>query len=273
MAWFNGVGYVSWESVWGQWNGITPRDGEAIRRVGVMSRWWGNSTLSTAGAPAGGSFLHSPMWEPHAAGPQQYGVYASRWPVPALNATLWTVVNRAGKNLSGVQLHIAARQGQGQGQGQNRSFFYDCYHGVALTPTAVPAPAAGGAGGSGAALSFELERGGFGCVVELDHNATADSDPAFTAYLGSMRGTTQRKLASYSDRWVYSQKIMVNAGERTSLAEPRPTPPAGGPLVFVPRGRFWFNVSGVQIEGRDALGADVQYVQSRKSTKLARTNQ
>ena len=123
------------------------------------------------------------------------------------------------------------------------------------------------------ALSFELERGGFGCVVELDHNATADSDPAFTAYLGSMRGTTQRKLASYSDRWVYSQKIMVNAGERTSLAVPPPTPPAGGPLIFVPRGRFWFNVSGVQIEGRDALGADVQYVQSRKSTKLARTNQ
>ena len=26
-AWFNGLGYCSWENLWGQWNGISPRDG------------------------------------------------------------------------------------------------------------------------------------------------------------------------------------------------------------------------------------------------------
>ena len=33
LAYFNGDGYVAWEDVWGAWNGLTPRDGEALRRV------------------------------------------------------------------------------------------------------------------------------------------------------------------------------------------------------------------------------------------------
>ena len=52
-AFFNGVGFESWESVWGIWNGITPRDAEATRRVGTMER---------ALAP----FLVSSEWEPFA---------------------------------------------------------------------------------------------------------------------------------------------------------------------------------------------------------------
>jgi gamma-glutamyl hercynylcysteine S-oxide synthase len=31
VAFFNGVGWESWENVWGIWNGITPRDAEATR--------------------------------------------------------------------------------------------------------------------------------------------------------------------------------------------------------------------------------------------------
>ena len=29
FAFFNGVGWESWENIWGIWNGITPRDAEA----------------------------------------------------------------------------------------------------------------------------------------------------------------------------------------------------------------------------------------------------
>lgn len=32
-AFFNGVGFESWENIWGIWNGITPRDAEAVRRI------------------------------------------------------------------------------------------------------------------------------------------------------------------------------------------------------------------------------------------------
>ena len=51
FAFFNGVGWESWENIWGIWNGITPRDAEATRRV---------ATIERGVAP----FLVSPGWEP-----------------------------------------------------------------------------------------------------------------------------------------------------------------------------------------------------------------
>ena len=36
--WFNGIGYVSWENVWGVWNGFTPRDAETLRRLATIQR-------------------------------------------------------------------------------------------------------------------------------------------------------------------------------------------------------------------------------------------
>jgi hypothetical protein len=37
-AFFNGSGIQSWENVWGWWNQITPRDGEALRRIATIYR-------------------------------------------------------------------------------------------------------------------------------------------------------------------------------------------------------------------------------------------
>jgi hypothetical protein len=51
FAFFNGIGWESWENVWGIWNGINPRDAEATRRV---------ATIERGVAP----FLVSPDWEP-----------------------------------------------------------------------------------------------------------------------------------------------------------------------------------------------------------------
>jgi hypothetical protein len=38
LAFFNGVGYESWENIWGIWNGITPRDAAALRRIALIER-------------------------------------------------------------------------------------------------------------------------------------------------------------------------------------------------------------------------------------------
>ena len=65
FGFFNGVGWETWENIWGIWNGITPRDAEAARRV---------ATLERGVAP----FLVSKDWEPFAP-TLHFGVFASRW--------------------------------------------------------------------------------------------------------------------------------------------------------------------------------------------------
>ena len=78
FAFFNGEGWESWENVWGIWNGITPRDGEATRRM---------ATIERGVAP----FLVSSEWEPFYP-MHMYGIFASRWPLG--DRTVWTIVNR-----------------------------------------------------------------------------------------------------------------------------------------------------------------------------------
>ena len=72
FAFFNGVGYESWENIWGIWNQITPRDAEALRRVAKIERAIapllispdGNRTLprcATASSPASFPGRANPM--------------------------------------------------------------------------------------------------------------------------------------------------------------------------------------------------------------------
>ena len=45
-AMLQGNGYSSWESVWGGWNGVSPRDGETIRRIYTVLRQFEAATRS-----------------------------------------------------------------------------------------------------------------------------------------------------------------------------------------------------------------------------------
>src|SRR5262249_23109992 len=98
-------GYESWENVWGIWNGFTPRDAEALRRMATIER--GMADLLT-----------SPDWEPHVETLQK-GVYASRFTDE--DRTLWLLVNRTDKNIDGDQLTLP-KGGK----------FFDLYHGVPI---------------------------------------------------------------------------------------------------------------------------------------------
>jgi iron(II)-dependent oxidoreductase len=109
FAFFNGVGWESWENIWGIWNGISPRDGEATRRV---------ATIERGVAP----FLVSKDWEPFFP-MQQFGVFASRWPLG--NQTVWTIVNRNEYGIVGPQIELPAVEGM---------HYFDLYHGVELAP-------------------------------------------------------------------------------------------------------------------------------------------
>ncbi len=106
---FNGLGYVSWENVWGIWNQFTPRDAETLRRIALIEHKFAD-------------LLISPDWEPYAHTLQK-DVFASEF--PRGTATLWTIVNRNEYELTGEQLSVAHRDGRK---------YYDVWNGVELQP-------------------------------------------------------------------------------------------------------------------------------------------
>jgi iron(II)-dependent oxidoreductase len=162
-AFFNGEGWESWENIWGVWNGITPRDGEAARRV---------ATIERANAP----FLTSADWEPFYP-TARFGVFASRW--PSGGQTLWTLVNRNEYDVDGVQLHVPAQPGMR---------WFDLYHGVELTAVVKD---------DRASLSFPIEAGGYGAVLAVP----GAPDEALRGLLAMMKAMTARPLAAYDDAW------------------------------------------------------------------------
>lgn len=217
FAWFNGDGFESWENVWGTWNGITDRGGEAIRRVAAMERFFG-----------GKGFLQSPDWEPHALGlTNPTDVFASKWPLNG--SVLWTLVNRGDNDLTGSQLTIAL---------EDNTKYYDCYHGHALHPD------------ENGALFFHIEQGGFGCVLEVPDDSSAE----YTEFLTSMKELTSTKLASHDNTWDYLKQDMVEI-PKVGLVTNAPDG-----TVFVKKDWFTFVTAGVEIEGGDDdRGVDVQF--------------
>ena len=216
FAFFNGVGWESWENIWGIWNGITPCDAEATRRV---------ATIERAIAP----FLVSKMWEPMA--PMlRYGVYASRWPMG--EQAVWTIVNRNEYALEGDQIEIHAMPG---------IRYFDLYRGVELTPEA--------RSGERTVLTFPIEAKGYGAVLATN---TAP-DQKIVSLMSTMKNLTTASLSTYSHEWtVLPQQIVPIQATKAAT-----TPPAG--MIKIPEADFTFRVSGIEIEGFNDVGVDVQY--------------
>ena len=215
FAFFNGEGWESWENIWGIWNGITPRDGEATRRMAAMERGLAR-------------FLVSSDWEPFYP-MHHYGVFASRWPLGS--ETAWTIVNRNEYNIDGRQMSIPFQEGVR---------YFDVYHGKELTPER---------NGNQVVLSFSLEAHGFGAVVA--HSGEPDS--ALQKLMGRMTAMTASPLSSYSGEWKTLPQQLV-AIDPTQLADAAPEG-----MVKVPGGDYVFKVEGIEIEGFDDIGVDVQY--------------
>jgi len=216
FAFFNGVGWECWENIWGIWNGITPRDAEATRRVATLER-------------AVARFLISPDWEPLAP-TLRYGVYASRWPLGP--ETVWTMVNRNEYDVQGPQIEVPIVDGKR---------YFDLYHGVEVQPERSRA--------GKAVLSFAIEAHGYGALL-----ATRSSpDAGIQSLMTKMKEMTATPLASYSHEWkTLPQQIVPIAATR-----PAENPPAD--MIKIPAGDFSFRVQGIEIEGFDDIGVDVQY--------------
>jgi len=216
FAFFNGAGWESWENVWGIWNGITPRDAEATRRV---------ATIERAVAP----FLISTEWEPLI--PMlRYGIFASRWPLN--DRTVWTIVNRNEYGVEGREIELQPEEGMR---------YFDLYHGTELKPDRDP--------DGKTVLSFDVEAHGYGALLATKTAPNA----GIQALMSKMKEMTAKPLASYSHEWtVLPQQIVP-----ITPTKPPSASPAG--MVKIPAGDFAFRVQGIEIEGFNDIGVDVQY--------------
>ena len=219
FAFFNGVGWESWENIWGIWNGITPRDAEATRRMATIERGVAR-------------FLVSAEWEPlypmH-----HYGVYASRWPIA--HETVWTIVNRAGYDIGGPQMDVLFTPGMR---------YFDLYHGVELKPYLTKT-----ADGEIATLSFNIEAHGFGAVLVTPGHP----DEKIEMLMQRMAKMTAEPLAKFSHEWIVLPQQMVE------IEPTKPAADAPEGMVRIPGGTFDFEVRGTEIEGDAEPGVDVQY--------------
>jgi iron(II)-dependent oxidoreductase len=215
FAFFNGIGWNSWENVWGIWNGVTPRDGEATRRV---------ATLERGLAP----FLVSAEWEPFYP-MNRYGIFASRWPLGG--KSVWTIVNRNEYDVDGRQMAVRHQDGMR---------YYDLYQGSELNPEL---------DGDQAILSFPLEAHGYAAILAVP----GESDAATAQLMAKMRTLTAKPLASYSGDWKTLPQQLVEIASTSPAAV---SPPG---MVEVRGGDFTFRVEGIEIEGSNDIGVDLQY--------------
>jgi gamma-glutamyl hercynylcysteine S-oxide synthase len=157
-------------------------------------------------------------------------VFASKF--PGRDRTLWLLVNRADHAVRGAQLRVPAEAG---------TVFYDLWHGRPLAPE----PA-----GGLSTLHFDLEAHGFGAVLAV--RGPAD-DPALGALLKAMGEQSRRPLGELRNDWSFLPQRQVEAPDSAPAAA---APPG---MVRIPAGSFDFAVSGIEIEGGQMVGVDVQY--------------
>lgn len=180
---FNGVGYVAWENVWGIWNQLTPRAGETLRRISKIYRKF---------AP----LLVSKDWEPYAM-TLQYGVFATAFPLGGL--TLWNIISRNEYDVSGDQLAVPHVEGR---------LYYDIWNGTALSPRIE---------NEEAILATTLEKDGYGCILAVDRGVNIEG---LSAFLDDIKNLAKTPLQELSNIWQSASQEMVPIAETKPVPTP-----------------------------------------------------
>lgn len=173
--------------------------------------------------------LVSRGWEPFVP-VMQYGIFASKFPDAGL--TLYTFVNRSEYDVGGPQITLP---------GANGRCYYDAWHGVELKPVERD---------GSVVLSFQIEAHGSAAVLAVDPGASVAD---LGIYLKHMNQLTRTPLASHSHEWHFLPQQIVEI--------PRTKTPGSVPagMLRIPAGEYEFKVTGIEIEGVDWVGLDVQY--------------
>jgi len=182
-AFFNGVGYVAWENVFGFVNQFTPRDGETLRRIASVQRFF---------APQ----IVSPDWRPYER-TLQAGIFASRF--PSETRTLWALINRQEYDVEGEQLSVPHVPG---------TRYVDVWNGVNIEPRV---------DGERAILSLPIAARGFGAIMSL---AEGGDDQSIEVFLSSVRARAATPLSAYSAEWTSAKQELVAIAPTRRYAQP-----------------------------------------------------
>jgi gamma-glutamyl hercynylcysteine S-oxide synthase len=173
-------------------------------------------------------FLISQDWEPLTP-TVQFGVFATRWPMA--NEELFTIINRNEYNLTGPQLQLPYKEGL---------HYYDLWHGRELIPVRHE---------ESIWLNFDIDGRGFGAVFVTSEL----KNPAEKSVLQMGKDWDAAPLNSFSDEWKpLQQKILPIEKVAHPASDPKD-------MVKIPAANFLFRVDGVEIEGENWAGLDVQY--------------
>eukprot|EP01046_Picozoa_sp_COSAG06_P049454 COSAG06_NODE_7617_length_2438_cov_1.085934_1_plen_777_part_01 len=243
VSYFNGLGVLSWENIWGTWNQLTARDAEALRRVGTILRFFGKR-----------GFFTTQHWSPHSSEMLQMstGVFGSAFSISrghGTRETVYTIINR-GPNATSVspqiRPNITAKE-------KSMLRFYDCYRGQQLHLDPVSQ-----------ALWFEVEAGGYGCVVATPNATDTEAMSApllpdnvirgsiklaptnLTYLLRVMRAMTTQPITSFSPQFhVLPQRMVpIHSTNLRNLSRLRDDE------VYVPSTQsFSFSAEDTQLEG------------------------
>ncbi len=118
--------------------------------------------------------------------------------------------------------------------------YFDLYHGVELNSIQ---------DGASTVLSFATEAHGFGAIL-----ATPSAPDSKTqSLLEKMKSMTAKPLSSFSQEWQKTPQALV---EIPPTKPARETPEA---MIRIDGGDYLFVVEGIEIEGSNDIGVDVQY--------------
>lgn len=199
-SFFNGIGFSSWENVWGIFNQLTDFHAEMLRRMSTVLR----------NVNGGGRITSGPAvsWRPHVPVTVQAGVFASEFS----NEThrFYTVVNRDNVDKGGQQLTVSC---------EPETVFFDLYHGEVLQADCDESGLA--------SLAFDLEPAGFGAVL-----STEDGSRPPESFLTRMAELSAVPLASFSDVWAPLQQVFT----QTDRTPPQHLPDG---MVDVPTVEGW----------------------------------
>jgi len=175
-SFFNGVGYNSWENIWGIWNKIPDRYSEIIRRMALIYRQFPTVWSSVD-------------WEPHISVLQK-GIFSSRF--PGLDKTVYTFVNRDSTDKQGNQLVLPYQEG---------TKYFDLWNGEELN---------GIKKDDFITLAFTVEARGFGAVAAIKEYSL---DTSFYQQLTAIHALAQTRINSFSDAWNPLSQQLIEAGK------------------------------------------------------------